>query len=226
MRTALLLLTLAASAQAQPTAPSVVDAWRAGWARAERDVEGVEIRERSAHDFRGPRGGREVEIEATVRYVPGERPQRLVRRVEVGGREVDRRRGPDSGRRFRRAFGRAGRFVTQPPPLPHRLLGAAVASDLEEARFDDADAWRVTLDTERGVSTAWFTRSARDPRLLAVRTERDGGRVTREVRYVRVEGLDLPASVRASATVRQRRRLRDYVVTLDVASDYSDHAVR
>ena len=223
MRAALLLLSLAASAQAQPTAGAVVDAWRAGWARAERGA--VEVAERSAHDFKGPRGGREVAIEATVRYAPGAPPRRTVRRVEVGGREVDVRRGPDSGRRFRRAFGPAGRFVTQPPPLPDRLL-AAPARDLSETRFEGAEAWRVTLGTEPGASTAWFTRSARVPRLLAIRTEHDGGAVTREIRFVRVDGLDLPASVRASATVRQRRRLRDYVVTLDVASAYSAHAVR
>ena len=225
MRTALLLLTLAASAQAQPTAQSVVDAWRAGWASAEGGVEDVEMAERASHEFQGPRGGRQVEIRATLRYVPGERPRRVVRRVEIEGREVDRQRGSDSGRRFRRAFGPAGRFVTQPPPLPDRLLGAADARDLSETRFEGADAWRVTLDAGRGGSTAWFTRSTSAPRLLALRTEHDGGRVAREIRYTRVRGLDLPASVRASATVRQRRRLRDYVVTLDVVAEYRDHTI-
>lgn len=225
MRLVTLLLLLSASAQAQPRAQAVVDAWRTEWERAERSVTGFEMAERSTHTFEGPRGGRQVEIDADLVYRVGERPERRIRRVEVEGEQVDRQRGPDSRRRLHRTFGRDGRLVTQPPPPPHRLMARADARALLAVRFEGADAWQITLETERGESTAWFTRSARSPRLLALRTERDGGRVAREIRYTRVQGLDLPASVEASVTARQRRRLRDYVVTLRVRSRFSSHTV-
>lgn len=223
MRVVPLLLLLSVSAQAQPRAEAVVDAWRANWERAERSMSGFTMSERSTHTFEGPRGGRDVEMEAALTYRSGERPQRRVHRVEVGGQEVDPQRDPDSRRRLHRTFGRSGRAVTQPPPLPDRLMAQADARDLIPVRYQGSNAWQITLETERGESTAWFTRSARSPRLLAVRTERDEGRVEREIRYTRVQGLDLPASVTASVTAQQRRRLREYVVTLRVSSAFTSH---
>ncbi len=225
MRALALLLLLPAAALAQPRAQAVVDAWRAGWDQAEPSAGGVEMTERSTHTFEGPRGGRQVEIEAALRYRAGQRPERHVRRVRVEGQDVRPERGHHSHRRLERAFGRSGRMATRPPPLPHRMMGQAQARDLQEAQYQGRSAWRVTLETERGESLAWFTRSARSPQLLAIRTERDGRRVVREIRYTRVRGLDLPASVDASVTARQRRRLRDYTVSLRVASAFSDHAL-
>lgn len=226
MRLAFLLLAVAVSAEAQPRAEAVVEAWRAGWARDAAGVEGVALVERARHRVEGPRGGREVEIDAVVDYPTGQRPERRVQRVRVGGQDVDRQRAHDDGHRLRRTFGRAGRYASWPPPLPDRLLARARASDLRPVQYGPTDAWQVTLETERGPSTAWFTRSADRPRLLAVRTERDEGRVTREIRYARIQGLDLPAESRASVTIRQRRRLREYVVTLDVWATYADPVLR
>ena len=232
MRHASLLLTVLAlaggrAASAQASADEVVAAWRAGW---ERVYAGGEITadEQSVRTVDGPRGALEVEMDGRVAYRPGRPPARTVERLRVGGREVDPQSGARHQRRLGRAFGRAGRLAAAPPPLPDRLLAGAGASGLTPTSLGEAPAWRVALAADGGEAQAWFTRSASAPRLLAVRMERGhtGGRLVRTVRYVRVAGLDLPSEVRAEVTVRQRRRLRDYVVTLATVGRYSGHRVR
>ncbi|MGB3543400.1 MAG: hypothetical protein WBA11_10800, partial [Rubrivirga sp.] len=92
-------------------------------------------------------------------------------------------------------------------------------------------AWRVDLEVEtrRGTdrAQAWFAQS--DGRLLRLQTDGDrprGGRIERDARYTRVAGIDLPSSYTAEFTVRQRRRLRQYVVTLTSATTFRGHSVR
>ena len=229
MRLALLVL-LAVPAAAQPSGRALLDAWLDGWDRASRDVEAVELDERSVRTVDGPRGEVVVEIDAGLRYTPGDRPRRDVRRVRVDGREVEPERGPRQGRRLGRAFGRAGREVSAPPPPPHVVLAGAEPVGVEPDRYDGRPAWRVAFQTRGGDDgAAWFTRSETAPRLLGVRVEgrrpRDG-RIAREVRYTRVGGLDVPASSEAALTVRQRRRLRDYGVRVTASATYSGWRVR
>ena len=224
----LLLLVVAVQARAQtPNAAEVVAAWQSGWDRAYAG-QTLEADERSVRTVEGPRGDLRVEAEGTVAYAADRPPARTAERLRVGGRELRPGAGARYGRRVGRAFGPAGRLAAAPAPLPDRVLAGARASDLTPTALDATPAWRVSLAGDRGQGQAWFTRDARAPRLLALRTEAGvgDGRVVREVRYVRVDGLDLPAGVRAQATVRQRRRLRDYVVTLAVVADYSGHRAR
>ena len=227
MRLALLLL-LAAAAHAQPAPDALLDAWRADWRRAASGVEAVTARESSAWTVEGPRGRTRVEARGTLRY-DGGRPERSLDEVRVDGRRVSADRGRGQGRRWERAFGPAGREVHAPPALPGVALARADARGIAEDRIGGTPAWRVDLDTPLDEARVWFTRSASSPRLLAARFEGRrprGGRIVREVRYVRVEGLDVPAEARTTFTARQRRRLREYFVTLTAVGTYTGHELR
>lgn len=230
-RSALLALALAPLAVAQPATPSaseVVDAWADGWRRAMAGVDRVEAEERAEHTFDGPRRRTTVEIEGRATLGPG-RPDRQPRRTRLDGRVLDPDEAPRAVGRWVRAFGPAGREVGAPPPLPFGLLADARVGDLHAETYEGQAVWRVDLSVRDDRVRVWFTRSASDPRLLAVRVEGDrprGGRLVREVRYARVRGLDLPTESRTTFTVRQRRRLRAYVVTLSASGSYSDFSVR
>ena len=226
------LLVALAPATAQPsTVPSgreVVEAWLADWRRAAEGVDRVEGREETAQTFDGPRRETRIEVEGRVALAPGRRTRRAPDRVRVDGRDLDPAESPRAADRWRRAFGPAGREVAAPPVLPIDLLATAGPGALRPDRWDGQDAWRVELDTRFDRAQAWFTRSP-SPRLLAVRAEGRrprGGRLSREVVYVRVDGLDVPARTSTAFTVRQRRRLRGYVVTLSAVGTYTDHVVR
>ena len=223
----LALLLVAAPAVAQPAPAAVVEAWLADWRRSARGVVGVDAREAAEWTIDGPRGRTVVEAEGRVRYTRG-RPERDLARVRVNGREVAAEQGQSQGQRWRRAFGPAGREVHAPPLLPVAVLDYAAPSSVQADRLDGVDAWRVALDTRADRAEAWFTRSG-DPRLLRLRVEGarpGGGRIVRDVRYARVRGLDVPAEAETTFTVRQRRRLREYLVTLRAAATYTDHTLR
>ncbi len=224
---ALLLVLASASAVAQPAPGAVLDAWRDGWDRASAGVDGVEVREEAEWAVDGPRRRTVVEVSARVRY-DGGAPDREVGRARVDGRDVDPERGRGQGGRWQRAFGPAGREVLAPPRLPDAVLGTARGLRITADRVDGVPAWRLDLDTRADRAEAWFTRSEA-PRLLALRLvgrRPRGGEIEREVRYVRVAGLDLPARARTTFTARQRRRLRQYFVTLTAVGDYSRHTLR
>jgi len=227
-----LLLVLAAlaalPAAAQPDPGAVVDAWRADWRRASTRVQSVEAQERTEWTIDGPRGRTRIEVEADIRFDLDAPPQRDVRRVRSHGRDMPAERGRGHGRRWQRAFGPAGREVQAPPDVPGAVLGSARAVGIAADRLDGTLAWRVALQSSEDRTEAWFTRGAR-PRLLAMRFEGQrprGGRIVREVRYVRVDGLDLPASASTTFTALQRRRLREFHVTLTAEATYDRHSVR
>lgn len=226
MRLALALLLVAAPALAQPPPASVVDAWRADWRRAARGVAGVDAREAAEWTIDGPRGRTLVEADGRIRYARG-RPERDLDRVRVNGLEVPADRGRGQGQRWQRAFGPAGREVHAPPLLPIVLLGSAEPDRIEADREGGVAAWRVRFDAPMGRAEAWFARSG--DRLLRSRVEGErprGGRFVRDVRYARVDGLDLPVRAETTFTVRQRRRLRDYLVTLRADATYTGHTLR
>ena len=223
----LLVLALALPAAAQPAAGAVLDAWRDGWERAAVGVRAVDARERTEWTVDGPRGRTVVESEGRVRFDDGP-TEREVERTQVNGRTVDPSRGRGQGGRWQRAFGPAGREVHAAPGLPDRFLSDARPLGIAADRAEGVPAWRVALDTRTDRAEAWFTRSD-SPRLLAVRVEGRrprGGRFVRDVRYVRVGGLDVPFESRTTFTVRQRRRLREYFVTLTAVGAYSGHTLR
>ena len=230
----LLFLFLAAPLAAQPSADAIVDAWLADLRRASAGDGRIEADEAAVWTVDGPR--RLLEVEADGVLIWGDaRPEREVDRLLVDGQRVDARRAGAAVDRWQRAFGPASREVLRPQSLPGRLLARGEPVESAADVYEGQRAWRVTFG--RG-GHAWFTRSAASPRLLAVRLEgereggRDGrqrgesGRLVREVRYVRVRGMDLPASAETRFTVRQRRRLREYFVTLTATAGYSRHVVR
>jgi len=233
LRSALVLLAVALAplASAQPATPSgreVVEAWADGWRRAMAGVDRIEAEERAEHTFDGPRRRTTIQIEGRATLGPG-RPGRRPRHTRIDGRALDPEDAPRAVGRWVQAFGPAGREVGAPPPLPAALLMNARVGDLRAETYDGQAAWRVDLSAREDRIRAWFTRSASDPRLLAVRVEGErprGGRIVREVRYARVRGLDLPTESRTTFTVRQRRRLRAYVVTLSASGSYSDFSLR
>ena len=236
--TALLLAALSAPLAAQPSAEALAERWLADWRRAAASVTAIEVDERAERTLDGARRTTRVATDASVRYARGERADREVRSVRVDGREVDPERGPRLGRRLGRAFGPGGREIAAAVRLPGPLLARAGALSVEPDRLGGQAVWRVALrlppppraplDARADRGTAWFTRGE-SPRLLRLRVEGErprGGRLTRDVRYVRVDGLDLPARAEVELTVRQRRRLRDYVVRLSAETTYSGHRVR
>lgn len=224
-----LAAALAAPAAAQPSPDALVSAWLADWRRSGEGVTAIEAAETLEREVNGPRGRLVVEVEGRIGYARGARPERRAERVFVNGREADPRRLEQHRRRVGRAFGAGGAEADQPPRPPGELLAAAEPVAVEEDPVDGRPAWRVTLRPEGGGRLeAWFAPPTSAPRLLRTRHEqglRRGGRVVREAEYARVGGLDLPATTRATVTVRQRRRLRDYAVTFSTAGRYSDYRV-
>lgn len=222
-----LLLLLVAPSVAQPAPGAVVDAWLADWRRAAAGVSDIQARETVDWTVDGPRGRLLIEADGRVRYGDGD-PLRDIRLLRVDGRDVPADRARFHGRRWRRAFGPAGPEVQAPPPLPAPFLRNARPVRIEADRESGAAAWRVALDTRADRAEAWFSRTA-SPRLLRLRVEGArprGGRFVRDVRYARVGGLDLPAEAETTFTVRQRRRLRDYLVTLRADATYTGHTLR
>ena len=228
IRPALVLCLLASGAVAQPAPEALVAAWVAGQERAARDVDAVVLAERVEREVEGPRGAMTVAFAGTVRYARGARPERAVEDVTVDGREASPERGGAVRERLGRAFGPAGRDLAAPPPLPLVVLARAEPDGPAVAdRVGAEAAWRVALRpapdgrAARRRVEAWFSQSPA-PRLLRTRTEtrHRGARLVRETAYGRDGGLDLPREVRTTATVRQRRRLRDYVVTVRSVGGY------
>ncbi|MEM0963017.1 MAG: hypothetical protein AAGK21_10850 [Bacteroidota bacterium] len=231
MRLLLLLLLLASAAAAQPNGDDLLNAWRASWRSASADVNAITVGEAMDVRFEGPRGDSRIEANSTVRYDLGSAPRREVRDARVNGVQARQERGPRFERRLVRALGPPGREVMSPPALPNQLLRSARARRVAADRVDGVSAWRVTLDNPGPVfaeATVWLTRST-TPRLLRARgegTRPRGGRFTRDVRYVRLSGLDLPLRVESTFVTRQRRRLRSYVVSLRAETSYDDFVVR
>ncbi len=181
-------------------------------------------------EMEGPRRTAEVAGAGRIVYAPGERPRRIPEQATFNGRPIDPGRLSDQGDRIDRAFGPGGRELAGPPSLPFFLLRDAEALRLRPDRVDGLPAWRVDLRLARGPDrgVAWFTRSAREPRLLRLRIEGarpPNGRIIRDLRFIRVDGLDLPLETQTELTVRQRRRLRNYVVTVTAVGRYADHRV-
>lgn len=210
-----------ASAQ-RPDAQALLDGWAADWRRAARDVAAVEAEESLVRSFDGPRGRLIIETEGAVRYDRVGDWSRDVARLWVNGRERD----PDRRAlgRFRR-FGPPGREVAAPPPLPGLAFADAEAVGIEADRLGGRAAWRLSLrfGDRPDRAAAWFTRAA-EPELIRVRFEGPrprGGRYERTVEYARVGGLDLAVASETRVTLRQRRRLRDYVVTLASEGRYA-----
>ena len=222
-------LGLTASASAQPSAEAVVEAWADGWDRAWGRADRVVLTERAEQSVEGPRRDLRIETEGTLTLAPGRRPERRVDETRVNGRRAERERGPRGHDRLRRAFGPAGREVLAPARLPIDWLPRAEPVRLAEDQVDGRAAWRVDLRSSAfEVLSVWFSRSERAPQLLRARGEgrRPGdGRVVRDLRFARVDGLDLPQRSETAFTGRQRRRLRDYVVTLRAESTYAVRGV-
>ena len=219
------LLLLASTASAQPSGGDLLADWRRGWASAARDVEAVVMQETLDRTVDGPRSDIEMRTEATLTYARRGQPQREVERTELNGR----RAGRVARRRFEsradRAFGAGAALLRRPPPLPATFLADADAlTDASRDRVDGRPAWRIRarVPSVRTDLTLWFSRDDR-PELLRIRTEPDlprDARAVLEADYRRVDGLDVPATLRTTITLRQRRRLREYVVSLRARGTY------
>ena len=227
---AVLGLTASDSASAQPSAEAVVEAWADGWDRAWGRTSSVVLTERAEQSVDGPRRDLRIETEGTLTLSPGRRPERRINETRVNGRRAETERGPRGRDRLRRAFGPPGREVLAPARLPVDWLPGAEPVRLVEDRLDGRAAWRVDMRSPAFDDlSVWFSRSESDPELLGVRGEGarpGGGRVVRDIRYARADGLDLPRLSETTFTGRQRRRLRDYVVTLRAESRYIVREVR
>ncbi|MEL6615631.1 MAG: hypothetical protein AAFQ43_07830 [Bacteroidota bacterium] len=219
-------LPLAAPAEAQNrSGASVLADWLADWRRAASGVTAVRVEETLDRTVDGPRGDIEMRTQGRVTYSPGGRADREVRRAELDGRLA----GPPARRRFEsrtdRAFGAAADLLRRPPPLAGPFVASATAQGRARAvRLDGRPAWRVTARTPRLDSpvSLWFSRDG-SPRLLRVRVEQSltrRGRAVFEADYRRVNGLDLAESLRTTVTLRQRRRLREYEVSLRARGTY------
>ena len=233
-----LLLLLAVPAAAQPSAEALVASWLRAQAAADRALALDETLERR---IEGPRYSVRVETDGRVAHAPGARPRRVAQRGTVNGEPLSGEELAELDDRLAHAFGPGGRELGQPQPLPHRLLERAEVRSVAPAELDGTPAWRVALhldvptprrhrERRRGrpappppspdALTAWFSRDG--ARLLRLRVEgqRLGGALTRDSRFQRTGGLDVPTSVSARAELRQRRRLRSYAVEITSAASY------
>lgn len=219
-------LPLAAPAEAQQrSGASVLTDWQSDWRRAASGVLAVQVEETLDRTVDGPRGDIDMRTQGRLRYGASGGVDRDVARAELDGR----RAGPVAQRRFEnrtdRAFGAASDLLRRPPPLAGPFLASATATGrARPVRLDGRDAWRVSVRTPRldGPVSLWFTRGD-SPRLLRIRAEQSlarRGRAVFEADYRRVRGLDLAESLRTTVTIRQRRRLRDYEVSLRARGTY------
>lgn len=215
-----------------PSGASVLAAWQAEWDRAASGVSAVEVRETLDRTVDGPRGDIEMRTMGRLRYDARGDVDREVAAARLDGRPA----GPVARRRFEsrtdRAFGPAADLLRRPPPLAGPFVATLDAQGPARAvRLSGRSAWRVTARTPRfdGPVTLWLTRDDA-PRLIRIRAEQSlpgRGRAVFLADYHRVGGLDLAESLRTTVTVRQRRRLRDYEVSLHARGTYrSPRAVR
>lgn len=221
-----LLLLATVSAQAQD-GRRVLEAWQRDARTAFADVAAVTLNEQVVQIIEGPREPLRLETRGLLRLAPDARPDREVAEAQMGGRPVDPARVSFLARRLGRAFGPAGAEAARPAPLPGLLLRSVQPTDVDADRIDGQPAWRVTFVRSDGRATegrgqAWFSRDASAPRLLRLElgADRVDGSVRRTIEYERVAGLDLPRTMRTVVTVRQRRRIRTYLVTLTADVSY------
>lgn len=220
---ALLLLCLSHVAAAQTSGDDLLSRWWEAWADAARDVEAVVVRETLDRTVDGPRGEIEMRTESTLTYSRDGATDRDVDRALLDGRPV----GPLARRRFEtrtdRAFGSGADALLRPALLPGILLADASATGAASpARLDGRPALRVPIRLPAGRGLAWFSRDE-SPRLLRLRLMAalpGRARVVTEADYRTAGGLDVPTDLRTTVTLRQRRRLRDYVVTLHARGTY------
>lgn len=231
LRSVALLLLLAAPAAAQPSAEALVASWLRMQQAADREVVLDETLERRVE---GPRRSLRIETEGTVRYAPGARPSRTSRRGTVDGEALSAEELAGLDRRLAHAFGAGGRDLGRPPPPPRYLLQRAEARSVASADLGGQRVWRVALRLDppgrrsRSASpqarpdalTAWFSRDGERLLRLRVESQRRGGSVTRDLRFQRTDGLDVPAAATARAELRQRRRLRSYAVEITSTATY------
>lgn len=224
-RLALLFALVATAASAQPSGADLLADWRTGWDRASAEVDAVEMRETLDRTVDGPRGDIEARTEGRLEYPLDGPPRRDIRRAELDGRRLGAVARQRFENRTRRAFGPAGGLLLRPAPLPGRFLsGARAEGRVTRSTVDGRPAWRVRI---RGAGvdadvTAWFTRED-TPHLLRLRVEQslpERARAVFEADYREVDGLDVPTTLRTTVTLRQRRRLRDYVVSLRARGTY------
>ncbi|MEM6326660.1 MAG: hypothetical protein AAF791_06025 [Bacteroidota bacterium] len=224
-RLAFLSLLFASVAHAQPTGAELLSDWREGWREASQGVASVTVRETLDRTVDGPRGDIEMRTEGRLRFPLDRPPQREIDRQELDGRRVT----PLARRRFEartnRAFGPAARTLLRPAPLAGRALASATAEGPAiRTQMSATPAWRIALRLPGvdGDATAWLSREP-TPRLLRLRIEESvdrQARVVYEADYRRVSGLDVPTDLRTTVTLRQRRRLREYVVSLHARGTY------
>lgn len=220
---ALLLLFLGPLAAAQTSGDEVLSRWRDRWADAARGVEAVVVRETLDRTVDGPRGEIEMRTESTLTYSRDGATDRDVDRALLDGRPI----GPLARRRFEsrtdRAFGSGSDALLRPALLPGVLLANASASgSASAASLDGRPALRVPVRLPSARGIAWFSRDD-SPRLLRLRvtsTLPGRARAVTEANYRPVGGLDVPTDLRTTVTLRQRRRLREYVVTLHARGTY------
>lgn len=224
------LLVAAVAAQAQDGS-AVLDAWRRSARAATAGVTAVTLDEDVVQVIEGPRDPMRLETRGSVRLAPDARPDRTVLEARVNGRPVEPARLPFLARRLGRAFGPAGGEAARPAPLPDVLLRDAQATGLSAETLGGQTVWRVAFtragrgadrdDGRRSQGQAWFSRGA-TLRLLRLELGGEGpnGTVRRTIDYNLVAGLDVPTAMRTEVSVRQRRRIRTFLITLTAEATY------
>ena len=235
-----------AALSAQPAPEALVGTWRAAWHAAAGSAVRVEADEALSRRIVGPHETLTLDVRSSLTFDarrPGEPASRRVRSATLDGVPVSPERVAELDRRFGRAFGRgpaeAAHAPALFPPAIERGLPVALALDAVDGR----PAWRVDLRLSRGPrrgdphrggpyrrgsraperAEAWFSRSAGDPRLLRVHVAGGGPGASfeRTIEYERTGRLDVPVAMRTVVELRQRRRLRRYVTTIETTARYT-----
>lgn len=246
----LLLFLLASAVQAQPSAERLFYGWLDAQREAARERVGtgavVTFTERAERRFDGLRGERVIETESFVTW-NGDGLYHDVLRARVDGQELPPEDVDILEDRLDDAHGPELQLLRRAPILSVRLFGAfSPTGPAKRVERDGQTLWRVPAEPdaprpERPRAQLYFALSDGAPRLVEAELTltppvpprgRRGPpppdvRIDIEARFTRSpDGLDLASRQRVEAVVQQRRRLREFSVSVVADLRFSDYQLR
>ena len=219
-------------AQAQPGTDWVAR-WTADQRAAHRGIIRVSMLEKTSMRFEYASGSRTMKVEEELSYTPnGDQIESRILAMEVDARVMppetpEQRTRREQGREHFDPQREARRFA-RPLSVLERLQGQGAP---EMAEVDGRQLVRIAMTAVDPADpiprlTAWFDQDT--AALVQVRAfvgGQAGSALTVFVRYVRVDGLDLPVRRHTEGSFSFRRREREFSSLVDVRADISEHRV-
>lgn len=231
-RLLLLVFCSAGLASAQPGTDWVAR-WSADQRATQRGIIRVSMLEKTSMRFEYASGSRNMKVEEELSFSPsGDRMDSRILVMEVDSRVMPPETPEQRARReqAREHFDpqREARRFARPLTVLERMASKGTP---EVAEVDGRQLVRIAMTAVDPADpiprlTAWF--DPQNAALVQVRAfvgGQAGSALTVFVRYVRVDGLDLPVRRYTEGSFSFRRREREFSSLVDVRADISEHRV-